>query len=167
MFQLKVLSEDAVPAALERAVRYRVLNEPMEAESICRDILEIEPQNQEAIVTLILALTDQFPDHLGKKAPPADLLIDRLESDYERAYYSGIICERRAKACFRRRAPRSGYVTYGWLRRAMEFYEAAEAIHPEGNDESILRWNTCARVIMEHAEIRPSPDEEAGPEMLE
>ena len=60
MFELKPLSREAVPAALEKAMRYRLLNEPGEAESICHDVLHVDPGNQQAIVTLLLALTDRF-----------------------------------------------------------------------------------------------------------
>ena len=60
MFELKRLSEEAIPAALEKALRYRLLNEPAEAESICHDVLRIDPENQEALVLLLLALTDRF-----------------------------------------------------------------------------------------------------------
>ena len=65
MFELKRLSRDAIPAALERAERYRLLNEPIDAESICEDVLAVEPDNQDAQVMLLLSLTDQFSEHLG------------------------------------------------------------------------------------------------------
>ena len=72
-FEFKVLSLDAVPRALEKAVRYRLLNEPSEAESICLDVLEVDPDNEEAIATLVLALTDQFDHDAGavRRAGPA------------------------------------------------------------------------------------------------
>ena len=60
MPELKPLSRDAVDAALSKAERYRLLNEPHEAESICLDVLEIDPDNQPAHITLLLSLTDQF-----------------------------------------------------------------------------------------------------------
>ena len=60
MFELKPLHPDAVQAALARAERYRLLNEPSEAESICLDILAVEPDNQPARIMLLLSLTDQF-----------------------------------------------------------------------------------------------------------
>ena len=60
MFDLKPLNPDAIPKALQKAERYRLLNEPEEAESICLDILAIEPDNQQALVMLLLAQTDQF-----------------------------------------------------------------------------------------------------------
>ena len=60
-FNLKPMSKDAVPGALAKAERYRLLNEPGEAESICLDILQVDPQNEDALVMMLLALTDQFP----------------------------------------------------------------------------------------------------------
>lgn len=167
MFELKPLSREAIPAALEKAVRYRVLNEPVEAESICRDVLEIEPENQEALVTLLLALTDQYAEHLGR-IDEASKVCRRLHGEYEVAYYSGIICERRGKAWHKQGRPGCGYGTYEWLQQAMEWYEKAEKLKPEGNDDSVIRWNTCARIIMQHSDIHPRPETDPEPHpMLE
>ena len=143
-FELKTLSPEALPRALAKAERYRLLNEPREAESICLDALEREPDNQEALRTLLLALTDQF----GKEESPfiaADAwkIVARLRDEYDRAYYTGIIYERQAKAHLQETAR-----AFEWLRQAMSWYEKAEAIHPPGNDDAVLRWNTCARLIM-------------------
>jgi len=89
-FEFKVLSLDAVPRALEKAVRYRLLNEPSEAESICLDALEVDSDNQEAITTLLLALTDQF-DHDRTTVRRALETSARLSNEYERRYYTGFI----------------------------------------------------------------------------
>ena len=43
--ELKRISQAALPAALAKAERYRLLNEPEQAESICRDVLAVEPKN--------------------------------------------------------------------------------------------------------------------------
>jgi hypothetical protein len=159
MFQLKALSKEAVPAALEKAHRYRLLNEPVEAESICRDVLEVDPGNQEALVTLLLALTDQFDDRLGAAVEQAREVLSRIRDEYSRAYHTGILCERRAKAHLKRGAPRSGHDAYEWFREAMEHYEEATAIRPAGNDEAILRWNTCARILMGNPHLVPAQEE--------
>ena len=166
-FRLKQLSPEAIEAAQEKAERYRLLNEAREAESISRDILRVEPDNQRALVTLLLALSDQFRRDLGAKFEQARELVPRLESEYERAYYTGILCERRAKAVHRSRTPGCGPVAYDWLRQAMDWFEKAEALQPPGNDDAILRWNTCVRMIRTHPGIQPSPDEAAAPLMLE
>ncbi len=158
MFELKPLSKEALTSALEKAERYRLLNEPWEAGSICRDILESDPENQEARIVLLLSLTDQFRTGGGASAKSMEMareVVEGLSGEYERAYYSGIICERKAKVILARSGPGSGAVTYDWLRRAMEWYEKAEALQPPGNDEAVLRWNTCARIIMQDESLRP------------
>jgi hypothetical protein len=150
MLQLKKISNDSIPSALEKAERYRLLNEPSLTESICADILEIDPKNSKAIVTLLLAITDQFgatsADDINRVRQLAETLID----EYQQDYYSGLICERKGKSILHRGNPDSDFVAYEWLTEAMEFYEKAEKNRPTGNDDSILRWNTCARLIMKY-----------------
>ena len=148
MFELKQLSTSAIPAALAQAERYRLLNEPVEAESICLDVLRVDPDNQEALVTLVLALTDQFPHGpVARAMAAAEEALLGLRDDYKRLYYSGIIRERRGKAQLHSDRPGSHRAVHEWLREAMAYYEQAEAIRPAGNDEAILRWNTCARIL--------------------
>lgn len=167
MSEFKKLSRDAIPAAIERAVRYRVLNEPLEAESICLDILAIDPDNEDAMTTLILALSDQFGDGLEVRFTQAREMASRLSSEYERLYHEGIICERRAKVHMRSTGPRTGFIAYGWFRKAMELYERAEELRSPGNDESILRWNACVRILARYDHVRPSPDDDGPPLQLE
>jgi hypothetical protein len=160
-FDLKSISTDGVPKALERAERYRLLNEPSLAESICLDILAVMPSQQQALVSLLLARTDQFDRGVTVKSAQEVLL--RIEGEYERAYYAGIIWERKGHAHLRQGGPCSNANTYHALREAMEHYERAEAMRPTGNDDAILRWNSCARVLMRNPEIRPLPNEEFQP----
>ena len=148
MFELKPLSEDAIPAALEKAMRYRLLNEPGEAESISLDVLRTDPQNQQALVILLLAVTDRFSKGYAVGITKAQEILPRLCDPYEQAYYAGIICERRAKAQLQRGGPGCGFVAYEFLREAMVCYDKAEALRPSGNDDALLRWNACARIIM-------------------
>ena len=149
-FDLKPLSEEAVPAALERAMRYRLLNEPGEAESICHDVLRADSENQKALVILLLALTDQFEKPSAVSAMKAQEILPRLRDEYERAYYAGIIYERRAKAQLAHGTPGCGFNAYEGLCEAMKWYEKAEALRTPGNDEALLRWNACARIIMQN-----------------
>jgi hypothetical protein len=149
MFQLKNISRDSIPSALEKAERYRLLGEPDLAESICLDILEVDPSNAKAIIILLLAITDQFNTSSSGDVNRAQQLLPRLQSEYERLYYSGIISEREAMAILNR-VSGGQFAVYEWLNEAMEFYEKAEAVRPPGNDDAILRWNTCARQIMRH-----------------
>lgn len=158
MYELKKLSATAIAAALEKAIHYRVLNEPAEAESICRDVLAVEVSNQAAAITLLLALSDQFPRGMGKRAREAREVAARLDSEYDRAYYSGIIAERLGKFLYHQRNPASGHLAYDRLVEAMELFETAERVRPPQNDDSILRWNTCARFIDANPDIEPEPD---------
>lgn len=156
--KLKSLSKNAIPAALDKARQYRLLNEPAEAESICLDILEIEPDNQQAMIVMLLALTDQFDSKLNPAFGNAQELLNRICDGYCRSYYAGIIYERRAKIHMSRGGPGSDSLAYNWLQQAMEAYENAIESRTSGNDEAILRWNTCARILMNHPELKPSQD---------
>jgi hypothetical protein len=156
MFTLKPLSKDAVPSALAKAERYRLLNEPGEAESICLDVLQVDPDNQDALITLLLALTDQFPHESSSKVVGQAVdLAARLKEDYDRAYYSGIIRERRAKAVLHHQRYGAGAAAVEWLREAMAFFERAEAISPARTEDAVLRWNACARLMMSLPQIVP------------
>src|SRR4030095_8183588 len=147
MFQLKPISKEGIPEALEKAERYRLLNEPRLAESICLDILEIEPANTKAIVILLLAITDEFNSSSPADVNEARQWLSRLTTEYERHYYGGIICERKGKSLLGKNIPDAIYIIYEWLDDAMELYAKAETIRPPGNDDALLRWNTCARLI--------------------
>ena len=149
MFQLKHISKESIPAALEKAERYRLLMNPGLAESICLDILEADPQNAKAIIILLLAITDQFDTSSSGDVNRARQLLSRLQNDYEKNYYAGIISEREGMAILNG-IRGTQFAVYEWLNEAMEFFEKAEAIRPPGNDDAILRWNTCARLIMRH-----------------
>lgn len=161
MFELKRLSKEGVERALEKAERYRLLNEPWQAESICRDILAIDPGNQRAVTALLLAISDQFPAEGARRAGEAEKLLEQLEDEYARRYYAGIICERRGTAHLTRNVAGAGEIAYSWLRRAMEWYEKAEELRPPGNEDALLRWNTCVRVIERRADVRESSGQDA------
>ncbi len=145
MFELKKISQAAVPGALAKAERYRLLNEPEQAESICRDVLAVDSNNGEALVTLLLALTDQFRAQSTTAVREAEAVLARVGGDYARHYYDGIIHERWALALLEGGDP--GRQAHAWLERAMERYAAAEKLAQPGNDDAILRWNSCARQI--------------------
>jgi len=159
VFVLKPLSKEAVPAALEKAVRYRLLNEPEQSESICHDVLKVDPDNAEALKTLILAVTDRLSGPRPASPQLARDLLPRLRGDYDRAYYAGIIAEREGIAWLRSYRPQSGEAAYGCFRRAMAQFEAAEALRPPNNDDAKLRWNSCARMIEAHPDVRPADEE--------
>ena len=164
MFELKPISKAYVPDALKKAERYRLLGEPDEAESICLDVLAAEPGNQQAVVMQLLAITDQFPEGPAAHEQRAREVLPSLRDEYKRAYYEGIINERRAMALLGLGAPGAGQSAYDAFRAAMECYEKAERMRPAGNDESILRWNTCARILRRReAHVHPRGEEEYEP----
>ena len=132
MFELKRLSTAAIPAALAKAERYRLLNEPEEAQSICEDVLTADADNFEAVRMLILALTDSFPNHDPNNVSRAQELVARLPSEYERAYFSGLVAERRARALLTRGGPGRALPAGDLLREAMRAFERAEAREARG-----------------------------------
>ena len=146
----KPITKEGIPSALEKAERYRLLNDSSAAESICLDVLEIDPANQEALVSLLLSITDQFLEEMTDSLRRARDVLPRLTDEYERIYYTGIIIERRARAQLHRGALGSADVASEGFREAMRWYERAEGLRPAGNDEAILRWNTCARLVGRH-----------------
>lgn len=150
MFELKPLSLDAVPAALDKANRYRLLNEPGAAESIYLDILTVDPENQEALKNLVLAMSDRFGKDYAVGDTHINEFLSRLTNEYERSYYTGIVYERRAKATL----VKGGLQAYELFIQAMEHFERAEKMRPQGDDDPILRWNACARMI-DRNKLRP------------
>jgi hypothetical protein len=162
MFALKPIHHDSISGALAKAERYRLLNEPGEAESICRDILEIDPGNQPAQISLILSLTDQIGGDPHAFAA-ARSLAERLESPYDRAYYSGIAWERRAKARHDGGGHSSHSYAYDWLVNALERFDEAQRLRAQGNDDAVLRWNACIRYLQRHKELAPAAAEVPEP----
>jgi len=153
-FELKSISVQSIPEALAKVERYRLLNEPALAESICLDILAIAPDHQQALISLLLARTDQF--HSINVQPKGALeVLARIKGEYEQAYYAGVIWERLGNSRIRHGARGAGASAYHALRDAMNSYETAMRFAPQGNDEAILRWNTCARMIMQNPDIQP------------
>lgn len=157
MSELKRITSEAIPRALAKAERYRLLNEPEEAESICEDVLSVEPENQQALVMLLLALTDNFrSSHAGRLHHVRELL-PRLKEPYDQAYYAGIISERWAKAQYERN--QSSPFVYGALREAMSLFEKAASLSPPGNDDAVLRWNACLRFIQSSPELEGAAED--------
>lgn len=166
MFELKPLDVDAVPGALAKVERYRLLNEPEQAESICRDILMAVPEHQQALVMLILTLSDQF-ERQPRLVLEALEAARKLTSSYERAYYTGMIWERRARARYEAGGFGGNPTVHRWFDEAMRCFDEAERLRPHGNDDALLRWNTCARFLNAHPEVCPEPESTYEPQMLE
>jgi hypothetical protein len=158
MFALKALSHEGVESALAKAEHYRLLSEPAEAESICRDILEIEPANQRALICFVLAESDQIARD-SKAFQSALTAAAKLTGEYERAYYSGIVWERRAKALHDDRGRGTHHSVYEWMVKALHYFERAEKLRPAHNDDAVLRWNTCVRFLAKHPNLVPRAQE--------
>lgn len=156
MFRLKTLTVESIPSALQKAERYRLLNEPNEAESICLDILKVAPDNQEALNMLLLAYTDKFKEALYPAFRQAIGVLEQMDSAYCKAYYRGIIFERRAKFHMNQGGPGCGELVHDWCTRAMAEYERAMEAYPSGNQDEVLRWNTCARMLNENPHLQPA-----------
>jgi hypothetical protein len=163
MSQLKPIHRDTIPRAFEKAERYRLLNEPFEAESICLDILAVEPNHTQALGCLLLSLTDQFSHSAGQTMERAKALLARFTGDYEKAYYGGIISERFAKRKLRDGHPGAKALAYGYLHEAMAAFEKAEKLAPGGNDDAVLRFNACVRMIERHALTAPQEADQEQP----
>jgi hypothetical protein len=143
--KLKRISKSGIAEALAKVELYRFLNQPEEAESICLDVLAIEPQHQLALRQIGLAITDQFTGAPADRCNEAESIFERLANPYEKLYYLGILNERRAKAQLR--AGRPPHTLLVLFEQAMDDFAEAEKIRPEGNDDSILHWNRCLRLL--------------------
>ena len=158
-YQLKAISKEAIPEAAAKADWYRLLNEPGEAESICRDVLVVDPDDQTALRLLGLAITDQFRGAPSDRRAEAEAAFQRLSDPYEKLYYTGIARERYAKAQLA--AGKPAHTLSVLFEDALTWFDRAEKIRPAGNDEAILRWNRCVRVL------RSLPAHEREAEALE
>ena len=160
-FKLKPIHEDAIPQALRRAERYRLLNEPAQAESICRDILRVQADHQQALITIVLAFADRLSGSVASVSPhEAHEYTRQLTDEYQKIYYSGLICERQARGLLNRGM--SATFSYDGFREAMTWYEKASELSPPDNDDAILRWNSCVRTIR-RSNLRPRQEDEELP----
>jgi tetratricopeptide (TPR) repeat protein len=144
--KLKTISKDGIREAFSKAEVYRYLNEPEAAESICHDILAADPENQLALRMLGLTITDQFHGQTSDRYAEAVKIFQNLADPYERLYYMGILHERRAKAQMRA-AGHPARMMIGSFQEAMRCFEEAEKIHPPHNDDAVLGWNRCVRLL--------------------
>ena len=158
-FNLKTISKAGIPEAISKAELYRSLNEPEEAESICLDILAVEPEHQLALRLLGLAITDQFCGEASDRSGEVEKLFQRLTEHYERLYYTGLLHERRAKA--QMRVGHTPHTLAPLFAEAMRCFAEAEMIRPAGNDDAILRWNRCARLLQSHPGFVEEKESEA------
>jgi hypothetical protein len=156
MPDLKKISREAIPRAVQKAERYRLLNQSWATESICLDILEVDASNQPVLVMLLLAITDQFGAESRELARRARAVLARITDPYQKAYYAGIIDERLGHAQLAQGVMHAEAMAHDALRAAMESFEEAERLRQPGNDDALLRWNTCARTLDRLRLVEPS-----------
>lgn len=161
MADLRSIGAESVERAVGKAERYRLLNEPREAESICEDVLAVDPGNAEARRILLLAVTDQFDGHNRDLLDRSHSIVETLETPFDRKYHAGVIAERWGKSMLDAGMSKSKALDY--LNEALTAFDEAMRISPSGNDDAILRWNTCVRVIRRYGLDMPDydPDREA------
>jgi tetratricopeptide (TPR) repeat protein len=160
-YKLKYISTAGIAEAITKVELYRSLNEPEEAESICRDILNVEPQHQLALRLLGLALTDQFAGGASDRYREAQQIFQQLNNPYERLYYAGILYERRAKAQLNTGLP--PHTLLPLFEQALRSFAEAEKVRPAGNDDAILRWNRCVRLLQTPAYVSDVWEQESAP----
>jgi tetratricopeptide (TPR) repeat protein len=154
--KLKTISKSGIAEAIAKAELYRYLNEPEEAESICRDIIAADPHHMLGLRMLGLAITDQFMGEGADRYEEARRIFQSLADAYERFYYTGLLHERRAKAQLR--AGRSPHTLMPLLEEALRCFAEAEKVHPPGNDDAILRWNRCVRLLQSRPDFEWEAD---------
>jgi len=144
---LKSISAAAIPGALKLAREFRKLGHPQMCESICLDVLQAEPANQDALRLTLLASTDQFGADSANHETAARAALRQLTSEYDRAYYDGYILHRSAQSAIAQDSGAAARTVYELLTRAMASFEAAERVRPAGDDNAILMWNSCQRLL--------------------
>ena len=159
MSELKPLSESAVEHAIEKARHYRLLNQPEQAESICHDVLQLQPENQDALIALALAKSDQLIDGNPAILDSARQVVAKLQRPYHQNYYDALLSERQAMALLKRKGKRSSLVALQFFNEALSKYEQAIQNKPPDEDEAILRWNFCTRMIDQHQLKTIDPEE--------
>jgi hypothetical protein len=144
-FAFRLLSKDSIPDAMKKAERYRLLGEPDEAESVCFDVLQVDPENQDARVDLILAISDQFGRERRPRVDLAMKIVGELKDEYHRRYYEAVVLEREARAHLDLETP--PVLVFLRYCEAMDRFAAAAEIRPVGDDSAVIRWNACVRAI--------------------
>ncbi len=150
--ELKRLPRDTLDAAIAKAEHYRDLNQPEEAESICRDVLQVDRSHQAAWKLLGLAITDRLAAPQARRVGLLEEAVEafeRLEDTYERVYHVGVAWERAAKAHLERDEAHSAVTAF---EHALRLFEEAEGLRP-GSPDPILRWNRCVRLLSSHGSL--------------
>jgi tetratricopeptide (TPR) repeat protein len=154
-YTLKTLLPHNLEAAIAKAAHYRDLNHPEEAESICRDVIDVDPHNQLAWRLLGLAITDRFGRGEVALLEAAIGAFERLTDEYDRDYHRGVAWERAAKAHLEKGEAHSAVTAF---EHALALFAHAEKLRPDSPDP-ILRWNRCVRLLSGHPSLRAAIDQ--------
>jgi len=160
-WELKQLRARNLRAAVDLAKQYRDLNQPEDAESICRDVLEVSPYDEDAWRTLGLALTDQFASSWMMLFDEACAAFSNLRSEYEKLYFTGVAWERYAKAQLG--AGHSNNAIHAF-EQAMELFDRADGLGSADDPRPVLHYNRCVRALTrtpELAHVSMVPEEPA------
>ena len=137
---------DGIPAALAEGGALPDHQRPVvRREHLPRRAARWTRANQEALVTLLLAITDQFAEAPAEGARRAQELLPRLDDEYKRMYYAGIICERGAKAHLRRGRDRVGRAGVPLVPRGDELVREGGGAAAGGKRRSRFSAGTPAR----------------------
>jgi tetratricopeptide (TPR) repeat protein len=154
-YELKRLSTDDLESAIQMAMNYRDLNLPQEAESICRDVLDVAPTHEDAIRILGLALTDRLTENQVGIFEEARATFAKMPKEYDRVYYDGVAWERMAKADLLKN---EGHNALAALEHALEAFDKAQQLATDPSPDPILRWNRCVRLLHSHPLLKDAFD---------
>ncbi|MDP9151558.1 MAG: hypothetical protein M3O36_16680 [Myxococcota bacterium] len=149
-YGLKKLTHANLEAAIAKAAHYRDLNQPEEADSICRDVLAVDEAHQMAWKLLGLAITDRLGTGQVGLLEEAIAAFEKLVDEYERVYHIGVAWERAAKAHAERNEAHSAVTSF---EHALGLFQKAERLRPDSPDP-VLRWNRCVRLLSNNATLR-------------
>ena len=145
-YRVKRISTAGIAEAIAKAELYRSLSEPEEAESICRDILTIEPQHQLAL--RLLGLPDRSVHRSWVRSyREAEEIFQQLN---DRMNGTTTLGSRTSDARKRSSKPGNCLLTVQALRTGSYLSQRLRN-SPAENDDAILRWNRCVRLLQDPA----------------
>ena len=129
-----------------------------ETESICLDILELDPNHRSTLDLLLRCRIELLKKGLPQSVARAQELIPQLDSDFDQAFYSGMIREAQARYLLEKRGRATSGVAYSWFRHAMDDFAAASNLDA-GRVEPKLHWNACLRTLENNPQCVPPPED--------
>ena len=153
MFALKALSHEGVASALAKAEHYRLLKRTGRSGEHLPRYSRHRARNQQALICLVLAQSDQIARD-SRSFHSALATVQKLQGSTSVPITAGIVWERRAKALDAERGRGTHHSVYEWVVKALDCFAQAERLRPAGNDDAVLRWNTCVRFLTQSSKPR-------------